>query len=335
MPAPSKQHARYGLACLVLLLIVALSTHVPHQPAAASEERGDAALFKTIAARVRHGEPYYTAYGDELRRRNYPAASIFNWRTPLLLEAVATAPQLCATGLLVLGVLSVAATVWVLLHAPPETLLIAVLLQVGAAVAILTVPDSVTVPEMWTGYLLLLSVVAYARNWRLIGVALAVTALFVRELAAPYCLAAGVLAIIRRRRTEAAAWVLGAALYIAYFALHVSHVHAQVLPGDRAHAQSWVQFGGLGFILGSIGFTGWFTMWQPWLPAIGLVLTVAAIWARQAPTHLRLAVVAYLLFFAVVGQSFNQNWGLVAAPAWALACGYGIGSLKDLGAAAR
>ena len=45
-------------------------------------------------------------------------------------------------------------------------------------------------------------------------------ALFARELAAPYCLFAGCLALWRRRWPEARVWALGGALYALYYGLH-------------------------------------------------------------------------------------------------------------------
>jgi hypothetical protein len=96
-----------------------------------------------------------------------------------------------------------------------------------------------------------------------------------------------------------------------------------------------VQFGGVPFVLGTIGFSGWFAALPSWGVAIGCALIVAALWAPRASPQLRGAIIAYMTFFAVVGQPFNQNWGLVTAPAWALACGYGVAGLRRLLAAAR
>jgi hypothetical protein len=327
--------ARGVLAGLLLLLLSGLAIRVPPQPAGSSKDQGDAALFRTVARRMQNGEPYYPAMGNELRRRGYPTASVFNWRTPLILQTVAAAPRAAAICLLALGGLAILATVILLLQAMPEALLLSLLLQVGATASIVLISDSVTVPEIWTGYLVIASLAAYARGWPIGGAALGLLALFVRELAAPYCLVCGVMAFGRRRWLEAAFWALGACAYAAYFISHASNVAAHTGPGDVAHAQSWVQFGGLAFVLGTISFTGWFVALQPWGAAVGCVLIVASMWARKAPLHLRVTVVTYLALFSIVGQVFNQNWGLVTAPAWALACGYGVEGVRTLIVAAR
>src|SRR5262249_30883292 len=69
-------------------------------------------------------------------------------------------------------------------------------------------------------------------------VCLAVTAgtaaLMFRELALPYCLAAGGMAAWKRRWGEAAAWATGIALFFAFFAWHVGQVKAQLAGSEVA-----------------------------------------------------------------------------------------------------
>ena len=123
--------------------------------------------------------------------------------------------------------------------------------------------------------------------------------------------------------------------YAIYFAWHVISVAAHSGPNEIAHHNSWVQFGGLPFLLGTMSFNGWFAASQPWGPSIGLALIFAAMWARCASLHLRVCCVTYTGFFSVAGQPFNQNWGLAASPAWALACASGISGLGRLIRSAR
>src|SRR5688500_5530558 len=108
--APSPTAARIVLCGFLVLLVAGLSTRVPPQPAGSAKDQGDAALFSTVAQRVAAGEPYYSAMGSELRRRGYPTASVFNWRTPLVLRTVAAAPRLTRICLLGLAVAAVLAT---------------------------------------------------------------------------------------------------------------------------------------------------------------------------------------------------------------------------------
>src|SRR5678815_1838583 len=71
------------------------ATPLPIQPG--HGHGGDAALFLAVTNRVASGEPYYRSMRDELVSRQYPTASVFNWRTPLYLEALAHA-RLAARG---------------------------------------------------------------------------------------------------------------------------------------------------------------------------------------------------------------------------------------------
>jgi hypothetical protein len=327
-------------ACLVLtglaaLLVAGFMTRIPRQPVTSNLEKGDAGFYEAVARRLQNGQPYYRAYGTELRARAYPAASPFNWRTPLLLEAYAAAPTAARLLLFTLGALSVVATILLLRNAPPESTVLGVILQVGAAASVVIVAGSPTVPEVWLGYLLLGSILAYYRGWNTAAAAIGIVALFMRELAAPYCVACTVIALRHRRKSEAVTWIAGALAYAIYFAWHVASVNAHSGPNEVAHRNSWIQFGGLPFVLGTMSFNGWFAASQPWGPAIGLALVLSALWNRSAPLYLRVCSATYVGFFAAVGQTFNQNWGLVASPAWALACAYGIGGLRRLARSAR
>src|SRR5688500_2533608 len=54
---------------------------------------GDGALHQATLARTAHGENYYDAVDKELRARRYPTRSLFNWRTPLPVWAIAQLPS--------------------------------------------------------------------------------------------------------------------------------------------------------------------------------------------------------------------------------------------------
>ena len=75
--------ARLALAALVALAVLG---SMPQSRGPKAElpppGRGDTVLFESTIERLRAGEPYYDAIGVEMRQRNYPTASVFNWRTP-------------------------------------------------------------------------------------------------------------------------------------------------------------------------------------------------------------------------------------------------------------
>jgi hypothetical protein len=330
----SRDTARVILGGL-LVLLVAGSYTPSRQVKPLNNDQGDVALFETVVRRLRAGEAYYPAMGNELRQRGYPTASVFNWRTPFPLSAVAAFPKGTAICFFALGVLAIAGTLMLLMSEAPEAMLIALLAQIGVTISLLKVPQFALMAEAWAGFLIAASVVAYGRRWWSAGAALGVLALLARELTAPYCVACGVMALSRKRWRESAVWAIGAALYSAFLLLHVWLVSAQLGPAELAHKQSWVQFGGLPFLLRIVSFSGWYDVLPIWSRAVGLVLLVASVWATKAPRQLQVMVAAYLLFFSIVGQSFNQYWGLVTGPAFALATGYGVAGLWRLIGAAR
>jgi hypothetical protein len=337
-PLPAKpgarRTARLWLAALLLLLVAAVSTP---SPAVKRMERGqgDVALFEAVVGRLRRGEPYYPAMGAELRQRGYPTANVFNWRTPFPLAAVAASPRTTTVCFFALGVFAVVGTLALLINAAPEVMLLAVMAQIGVTVSLLKVPQFVLMAEAWSGFLIMASILAYGRRHVMAGAALGGLALLARELAAPYCVVCSVIALSQKRWRETTIWGIAALASGAYVMLHAFQVGDQLGPGELAHKQSWVQFGGLPFLLRVISFSGWYDVLPVWSRGLGCVLLAASIWARAAPVQLRAMVAAYLVFFAIVGLPFNQYWGLVTAPAFALATGYGISGLQRLIRAAR
>jgi hypothetical protein len=138
-------------------------------------------------------------------------------------------------------------------------------------------------------------------------------------------------AILRRQRVgELAILGLGAAAYAVYYASHVLQVQAHALPGAIAHTDSWVQVLGMPFLLATLRMNFW--LMTDWLAVIFFALAVAGVAGGGLSPHVRWAVVAYLGFFAVVGQSFNNAWGFVSAPVWAFAATQGIEGFRQLGA---
>ena len=133
-------------------------------------------MFKAVVVRVEKGESYYGVMGEELRRRDYPVASVLNWRLPLLLNAVAVSPKAARTVFVGLAALAVGLTLWLLLRHQPEVLLPSVLAQIGVAIALAKVPEYPLISEAWAGLLLLMSVAAYARNVPVAGAVIGVLA---------------------------------------------------------------------------------------------------------------------------------------------------------------
>ena len=323
------------LVVLVALFVTAAGTAAPKSiPSGLPKARGggDGALFEAVVDRVRHGEAYYPAMGGELRRRDYPTASVFNWRTPALYVLLGLIPS--GNEFLVLIGLSVVALVLTAHHLTQTDLVIEVLVGVvaqAAAFVVMVSPSARFLAETWSGIAIATSVMAYARAWWIPGAVVGLSALFIRELAAPYCVACVLLAVWARRTRELYVWTAGLAAYGIMYAVHLFQVQAQQRIGDAAHMNSWVHWGGLAFIQETIRETsGVFLLTPHVVLALAVVLLAASVLAAIGPPHLRATVIAYGLFFAVVGLPFNDYWGFLTAPSHAVALAYGTLAVRAL-----
>jgi hypothetical protein len=285
----------------------------------------DLSLFKDVAEQIRSGGTYYDVMGSELRARNYPVRSVFNWRPPWLFELLARVPDWCgrlALGLLA-GMLILKASR--LLRREMFGPLLVINAVLPAAVA-----QSVFLFEIWVGILIALSALAYATEKHIQGVLWGLTALFVRELAAPYCVLATFIAIRERRWREVAAWCAGATAYGVLFAVHTWHVIEHLGPGDPTQPQNWLYGGGVPFLLQTWRTNGLF-MYLP-RPAFALVVVaiVGSWWSPKMPRYARSAVLLYSICFLMIGLPINTYWGFVLAPSVAIWLSYSYDGFATL-----
>jgi hypothetical protein len=274
---------------------------------------GDAAAYQQIVDRMQSGNDFYTATGAVLRSRNYPVASVFNWREPLLPAGIAALSE--GGAMIALSMLALL----LLMRARPLLQGVLGILPILPALVMVTIYDAMFYAELWAGLCLGHSAVSYARNQRLSGVAWAVAALFFRELAAPFCAVAGVRALWRRERTEIAAWAIGGIAFVAYYSWHVTQVLSHIQADEPAQQQSWLAFGGLAFVLHAFrNASGLIVGLPPFLFGVLVAFAVAAWWSNTMTWHVRAGIVTYAVFFSVVGQPFNGYWGLIVAPLFGL-----------------
>jgi hypothetical protein len=321
-----------ALAGLLAWAVLPAPTPVPQRVPRAGY--GDAALYMKVIERIAGGEPYYSALGAELRHDDYPTRSPFNWRTPFHLTLVARTGRPAATLIVKLMALAaVLATAAVLAPLGRTPAAVGTIAQMGALATAFS-PGAAGVAEVCAGVLIALSICAYYRAAWTAGALLAVLALFIRELAAPYCIACGLLSLKARRR-EAAVWVAAGVAYSAYYAMHVYQVSAHVLAQDLAHQQSWLQWNGVRFTLATISVNGWLSFVPRWGAAAYMAAGLAGTFAPGIVPQARWAVLTYFALFAVVGLPFNYYWGFITAPLWAFAIGHGPAGLRRLVEAAR
>src|SRR5690606_36850580 len=95
--------SRVVLCCLASLLTLGLWYSPPGTGLQRPPGNGDLALFQSVVSSLRTGGTYYPTMERELRNRNYPTASLFNWRLPAVFVALAHAPRLMRAAMILLA----------------------------------------------------------------------------------------------------------------------------------------------------------------------------------------------------------------------------------------
>jgi hypothetical protein len=337
-PIAARATLSFALVVGWLLVAITLSPWKSGFADAPSRGVGDVELYRAEAERVREGEYYYTAVEDELESRGYPTASILNWRTPLPIWLIGVLPagggQALIIGLAVC-LLGVAGHV-VAKEAGLGRALATLVLLIGALLPV-ALDGPYLMPEVWCGVLIAASVACYGVERRSWAVALGLFALFVRELAAPYCVVCGLFALHERRWLEVKAWVVGAIGYAAFYAWHLTQVVPLIDSNARAHDEGWLQMGGAAFVISLVQMNSYLLLLPQWVSAIYLVIALVGFasmaegWGRRAAW----AACLYTLSFGVLGQEFNQYWGSVITPLFCFGAAQGVAALVDVVRAAR
>jgi hypothetical protein len=187
-------------------------------------------------------------------------------------------------------------------------------------------------PEVWSGLLIGLSLSFYGLGARAAGVLLGITALFFRELAAPYCVVCFSLAACERRPSEVVGWLVGFAAYAVFYAWHIAQVLPLMSADGLAHADTWVQFGGAAFVISLVQTNAYLLLLPQWVTALffALALVGFAGWQSSWGKQTAFAACAYIAAFGCVGYAFNQYWGAMIAPLLAFGAAQGPAAVRDL-----
>lgn len=340
-PSRKLTPARARLCLLVLLGIavsgLAFTASIPPAPRDPVRQVGDVNLGMWTIARLRAGERYYDAVGSELRRNHYPTRSVFNWRTPLhYMTVAALSPEWAGTALFVLAAAVVLTGGFAYTRVSGVKSVVAPILLLGAMLpALLVRPGGLALPEIAAGVFIGLSLNLYVLGRGGLAAVTGISAVFLRELAAPYAIVCGVLAIGARRRAESRIWIFGGAAYLVYYAVHATAASAAILPGDIGHAHSWVRFSGAEFVLKTVYTYGWLTLLPPPATAVAAAVGLAGAFSRAIPPQIRWSLLIYYVFFSAVGQPFNYYWGYLTCAVWAHAFVHSAEGLTTLVRAAR
>jgi hypothetical protein len=272
---------------------------------------GDAALWAEFVDDLASGKPYYETAVIDYRARGYPTFSVVNFRQPMLYQSMAWLGVSFMFTLRAAAVLLLIIRVWQQFGRWPWVA------AVAHACLFVAAPVSVYFAETWAGVLIGLSLLAALRGNVAMSVAWAVVGLSIREIVAPYCVVMVALAVYRYRWGEVLMWVSGGIVYLATYAVHAANA-LRVIPVDEPASYTYFFFGGLALMVRAIMFHGLFAFLPLWGAVPVLTALIVAGMARNMPAELRWTGIAYMAFFFVVGQPFNNYWGAVAAPV--LAC---------------
>lgn len=301
--------------------------------AQAVERDEDLLLYRHIAERVAAGDNYYQAAVEEQRARNFPVRPGLTVRLPALAFITAGVGQ---PGLNVLAAalgLALLAAWWRMLGTEPgahdKRIVCMLLLAIGSGLALK--PQYLVLHEVWAGLLLALSF-ALHRPGKWIGAWVAAAlALALRELALPFVLLMGALALWRRDWREVAAWAALVGLFVAGMALHLSQASQFVSPADP-ESPAWLVLRGLRGWTSNIQLNSVLQYLPAWLaaPLALLPLIGWAAWRSDAGVFGTLLHSGYGLLFMLAGRDNNFYWALVVIPTWFLGLAFMPRALGDL-----
>ena len=334
----TRRQAHLALAMLGVVILAGLISgwnkgrlpqRVPREATEAT--RGttpDLALYQAVIADVRDGRDYYDAAHEHIPRLGFPISSPLNWRLPTYAWLLALLPGKCWIQgvLLMLAVAGLAMTFAAERKIGGDALAagLTTLVMFGVFRWVLD-GDAYLAQEVWAGVLIMISVAALRMGeqswkWRALAIAAGIAALLFRELALPYCVAAGGLALWQRRWWDAALWAKGLVLFGLLLVWHVLRVRGELaedgIAGGGAGLVQWLRFGGIDFVLLTARMNSLMFHWPAVLLWLYLVLTLLGLANREdlASRVSGLAALMYLIAFAIVGRPENFYWGLMYAP---------------------
>jgi hypothetical protein len=180
-------------------------------------------------------------------------------------------------------------------------------------------PPAYALHEVWAGLLIALSLALYRPQRWGASLAVALLAVGIRELAAPYLLVMAALAWHEGRRGEAAAWLAGIAALAIGLWLHAQSLAPLVLADDRT-SPGWLALGGWHFVLRTLRMNLALLIAPEWLTAIAVPLGLLGLLTRRGllGDRIALTVLGYCAAFLFIGRPSNFYWGFLLAPIWPL-----------------
>lgn len=300
------------------------------------EDKGDIALYRVVVGRMRGGESFYAATGDEQHQRGYATTPFLTWRLPTLAWLIATLGELPMANIL-RALAGMAMLAWIQtlkdLGFKRRGTILGVLLVYSSLVIVMP-PATVYLHEAWAATLIALSLALWQRFWRL-SILFGIAALAFRELALPYVFAMAVSAGWEGRWREATGWIIGASLFLIGITWHASIVNPLIQP-HALQGGSWLALGGWTFVLSANQLNIIILALGHWLTALWVPLALLGAGSNSGPLGNRLLLIVggYSFAFLFVGRPDNNYWGIIYGPLIALSLTFVPAGLSALWSAA-
>lgn len=314
-----------AVLCVVGLLILLGLAPAKLQSAPRPAGPPDMRLYEAVIDDVAHGQSYYAAVAHEHRLGRAPLRPFLAVRPPLLAKSLAALPDPPARSgaLKILAGATWIAWAWRLRDLLREPLRYgAAVILAASGIGLALADGAYLFHEEWAGLLIALSLALRTPRTWLPSVTLGLLAALLRELALPFLAAMAFMALLERRRLEAAAW--SAALLAAGLALapHAAAVARVTTTADLA-SPGWTTFGGWAFVLHLVEFNCALLAAPTWIPALVLPAALVGLVFWQGGgsglgRRIAIVVLGYLLAFCVIGRPDNDYWGILIAPLWPL-----------------
>jgi len=306
-------------AFIAVLLLVGLAAwyepvHDLHAHVA-NGRMSDIALYQAVARQVGKGSEYYTSAVNLQRSNGFPLHPFVTVRLPTLAWFLGHLSFGLALGIAG-GLIAANAFIWFgafQFSRPAERVSIVALVLLGSVM----VHRAVYLHEWWAGQLLSAALGMFLRDRTGSALALAVAALFVRELSAIFVLASLPFLLQERRRVELVVTLVAMAAFGLALVVHRGQVSALVLTtdlaspgwlglrgpaGPSADLQAMVLFGLIPEPLGSL---------LVFAPLLG--------WAELAARRSALPLVwfgGFLVVLALLARPDNAYWVRMILPAY-------------------
>lgn len=320
-----------------LLLDVLPPTDEPSQSENFAADKGDVALYRAVVKRMRAGESFYAANGDEQHQRGYPTKPFLTWRLPTTAWVISGLGEAWAANLLrLLAMLAMLAWIHALMAAGLGRVGVVsgVMMLYSSLILVFPLP-TLYMHEAWAATLIALALPLQQRWWRL-SVLCGIAALAFREMALPFVLVMAACAYQEGHRREVAWWGVGTIAFAIALALHAWSVSEQMGPEAR-QGGGWLALGGWTFVLTATQWNVLLTAANGWLTPVWLPLALIGSASRHDPlgNRLMLTVWGYSLAFLFVGRSNNDYWGIIFAPLVAVSLTFAPAAMGALIAAAQ